>query len=49
MIDYVLSFTKKKYKPYLTITHKEVCCIYNANLKTHTADNPDKSIIVKIK
>ena len=29
MIDYGLTFTKRGRKPYLTITHKEVCHIYS--------------------
>ena len=39
MIDYSLTFTKKGRKPYLTLSHKEVCHIYSEDLKALTDNN----------
>ena len=39
MIDYGLTFTKRGRKPYLTITHKEVCHICDGDLKALTENN----------
>ena len=39
MIDYGLTFTMRGRKPYLSITHKEVCHIYDADLKAFTENN----------
>ena len=47
MIDYGLTFTKRGRKPYLTITHKKVCHIYDANLKALTENNLRTKLLLK--
>ena len=47
MIDYGLTFTKRGRKPYLTITHKEVCHIYDADLKALTENNLRTKFLLK--
>ena len=47
MIDYGLTFTKKDHMPYLTIAHKEVCHIYDADLKALTENNMRTKFLLK--
>ena len=47
MIDYGLTFTKRGRKPYLTITHKELCHIYDPDLKALPASNFRTKFLLK--
>ena len=47
IIDYGLTFTKRGCKPYLTITHKEVCHIYDVDLKPFPANNFRTKFLLK--